>query len=312
MARKLPPLHLLQLFEAAGRNLSFKKASEELFLTPSAISHQIKALEENLGMVLFKRLTRGVQLTPAGKHYLGVAQKVFQALDKGTTSLKQQFLSQSLRITTFTTLTNNIIIPSLSLFQKEYPEFVLDIDTNSQLVDLRYDDFDLALRLGDGNWPDFITEKIFDLQVTPLCSPAFAEKHQLKEISQITSVPLIYMSNMPNSWADWAEKFGISKIVSTSNLNLGSYDATIQAAHQGLGLVLGGIPLENFALKSGQLVRPFAEHGHFSHACYAVYRKQDKDRRDINAFLDWLKNLMKQNLEDQSVEDHSHCDVDLE
>jgi len=142
MARKLPPLHLLQLFEAAGRNLSFKKAAEELFLTPSAISHQIKALEENLGIELFIRLTRGVQLTPAGKQYLGVVQKVFQTLDKGTTSLKQQFSSGSLRITTFTAMTNNIIIPNLSLFQTEYPEFVLDIDTKSQVVDLRYDDFD--------------------------------------------------------------------------------------------------------------------------------------------------------------------------
>jgi len=305
MARKLPPLHLLQLFEAAGRNLSFKKAAEELFLTPSAISHQIKALEENLGIELFIRLTRGVQLTPAGKQYLGVVQKVFQTLDKGTTSLKQQFSSTSLRITTFTTMTNNVIIPNLSLFQTEYPEFVLDIDTKSQVVDLRYDDFDLALRLGDGNWPEFITEKIFDLQVTPLCSPAFAEKHQLNKISQITSTPLIHISNMPTNWQKWATRFGISNIESSSNLNLGSYDAAIQAAHQGLGLALGGLPLENFALDSGQLVRPFEEHSHFSHACYAVYRKQDKDRKDINAFLGWFRTLIQQN-----VDEHTNCDAD--
>ncbi|MCP4270949.1 MAG: LysR family transcriptional regulator [Gammaproteobacteria bacterium] len=305
MARKLPPLHLLQLFEAAGRNLSFKKASEELFLTPSAISHQIKALEENLGIELFKRLTRGVQLTPAGKQYLGVVQKVFQTLDKGTTTLKQQFSSESLRITTFTAMTNNIIIPNLSLFQTENPEFVLDIDTKTQLMDLRYDDFDLALRLGDGNWPDFITEKLFDLQITPLCSPAFAKKHQLKDISQITSIPLIHISNMPTNWHEWATEFKISNIESSSNLSLGSYDAAIQAAHQGLGLALGGIPLENFALESGQLVRPFEEHIHFSRACYAVYRKQDKDRKDINAFLGWFKNLIE-----KKVDEHNHCDAD--
>ena len=228
-----------------------------------------------------------------------------QTLDKGTTSLKQQFSSGSLRITTFTAMTNNIIIPNLSLFQTEYPEFVLDIDTKSQLVDLRYDDFDLALRLGDGNWPDFITEKIFDLQVTPLCSPAFAEKHKLNKISQITSIPLIHISNMPTNWHKWATKFGISNIESSSNLNLGSYDAAIQAAHQGLGLALGGIPLENFALDSGQLIRPFEEHSHFSHACYAVYRKQDKDRKDINAFLGWFRTLIEQN-----VDKHNHCDVE--
>ena len=100
MARKLPPLHLLQLFEAAGRHLSFKKAAEELYLTPSAISHQIKALEEHLDITLFKRLTRGVQLTPAGVNYLEVVKDVFQRLDHGTMSLKQRFCAQSLRIST--------------------------------------------------------------------------------------------------------------------------------------------------------------------------------------------------------------------
>jgi len=309
MARKLPPLHLLQLFEAAARNLSFKKASEELFLTPSAISHQIKALEENLGIVLFKRLTRGVELTPAGKNYLVVVQKVFQVLDKGTTTLKQQFSSQSLKITTFATVARSIIIPNLHLFQAEHPEIELEIDTNTQVVDLRYDDFDLALRLGDGNWPDLVTEKIFDLQVTPLCSPEFAEKYQLKEISQIKTIPLIHISNMPSNWASWAEQFGITDIESASNFSFGSYDAAIQAAHQGLGITLGGIPLENFALDSGQLVKPFSEHSHFSHSCYGVYRKQDQERPDIIAFLEWFKQLIEHNVDEHSLEDHSDCEV---
>ena len=93
MARKLPPLHLLQLFEAAGRHLSFKKAAEELFLTPSAISHQVKALEENLGILLFTRQARGVKLTQAGTSYLAVVQDVFVKLGKGTDQVKKEYSS---------------------------------------------------------------------------------------------------------------------------------------------------------------------------------------------------------------------------
>ena len=129
MARKLPPLHLLQLFEAAGRHLSLKKAAEELFLTPSAISHQIKALEENLGIVLFTRLTRGVALTSAGANYLMVVRDVFERLDQGTKVLKQQFSSQSLRISTIPPIATNIIIPKLGLFRQPFPDFELRIDT---------------------------------------------------------------------------------------------------------------------------------------------------------------------------------------
>ena len=148
MARRLPPLHLLQLFEAAGRHSSFKKAAEELFLTPSAISHQIKSLEKNLGIVLFKRATRGVKLTSAGEKYITTVQEIFHLLDHGTTSLKQEFSAQAqstlLKISTISTIASNIIIPNLELFQQEFPAMELRRETSSERMDLRYDEFDLA------------------------------------------------------------------------------------------------------------------------------------------------------------------------
>jgi len=289
MARKLPPLHLLHLFEAAGRNVSFKKAAEELFLTPSAISHQIKSLEENLGITLFTRQARGVKLTVAGTSYLTVIQEVFQKLDQGTTGLKKQYSSQSLRIATFSTLASNIIIPRLSLFQQTFPEIELNIETSAELIDLRYDEVDIALRLGKGDWPGVISEKIFDLQVSPMCSPAFAQKHKLTSISQITRVPLIKWSNIGDAWSTWAKDVGLTELTLHSSLSLGSYDAGIQAAQQGLGLALGALPLENSALKNRQLVKPFDEQIQFEQSCYAVYLPQDKQRQDISVFLRWFK-----------------------
>jgi LysR family glycine cleavage system transcriptional activator len=300
MARRLPPLHLLQLFEAAGRNSSFKKAAEELFLTPSAISHQIKSLEKNLGIVLFKRATRGVKLTPAGEQYIATVQEMFHLLDHGTSSLKREFSTQTqssiLRISTFPTISSNIIIPNLGLFQQKFPSVELIIETSMELIDLRYDDFDLALRLGDGNYPGVISEKLFDLEVTPLCSPQFANKHNLTSVEQSLSVPLIQHANMKNSWSQWFDAVGIDYVESKSSLSLGSYDAVIQAAQQGLGLVLGAIPLENMALKNGLLVQPFNEKFHFTPKCYAVYHPRDKERNDISSFINWFKQLVDTNM----------------
>jgi LysR family glycine cleavage system transcriptional activator len=289
MARKLPPLHLLYLFEAAARNLSFKKAAEELFLTPSAISHQIKALEENLGIALFTRLARGVKLTVAGTSYLAVVQEVFQKLEQGTLQLKKQYFSQSLRIATFPTIASNIVIPRLSLFQQDFPEIELNIETSTDLVDLRYEEFDIALRLGKGDWPGVTSEKIFDLQVSPMCSPAFAKRHKLSSVSQIPHVPLIKLSNMEDAWSTWAKNIGLTGLELHSSLSLGSYDAVIQAAQQGLGLALGALPLENSALSNAQLVKPFKEQIQFEQSCYAVYLPQNKQRQDISVFLRWFK-----------------------
>ena len=300
MARKLPPLHLLQLFEAAGRHSSFKKAAEELYLTPSAISHQIKSLEQNLGISLFKRLTRGVKLTTAGEQYIATVQQIFHLLDHDTTLLKQEFSAQAqstlLRISTFPTIASNIIIPNLELFQQKHPLIELRIETSNELVDLRYDDFDLALRLGDGNYPEVISEKIFDLQVTPLCSPEFAKQHNLSNVKQILSVPLIQHANMKDSWSQWGNIVGITNIESKPKLSIGSYDGVIQAAQQGLGLALGAIPLENLALKNGSLIQPFKEKNQFKPACYVIYHPRDKKRKDIHSFIGWFKQLIETNL----------------
>lgn len=297
MARKLPPLHLLQLFEAAGRHLSFKKAAEELFLTPSAISHQIKSLEEHLSLTLFKRVTRGVRLTPAGEKYIVAVQEIFHLLDASTTSLKQEFSPQAqstlLRISTISTIASNIIIPNLVAFQQKFPSIELRIETSMDLIDLRYDDFDLAIRLGDGKYSGVISEKIFDLQVTPLCSPKFAEKHNLSSVEQILSVPLIQHANMKGSWSQWGKSVGVANVESKSGLNIGSYDGVMQAAQQGLGLALGAVPLENLALKQGLLVQPFKEKNRFSPTCYAVYHPRDKQRDDIHAFIGWFKTLVE-------------------
>jgi LysR family glycine cleavage system transcriptional activator len=289
MHSKLPPLHLLQLFEAAGRNLSFKKAADELFLTPSAISHQIKSLEQHLGLSLFTRQVRGVKLTEAGTEYLHIVQQALQGLEAGTQQLKHQFTQHKLKISTIASIANNILIPKLADFQARFPDIELSIETDTEVIDLRYEDVDIGIRLGQGNWPGVVSEKIFDLYVSPLCSPAFAERHQLKRVEQLLDVPLIQISVMEQGWTQWLATFGLDSNHLHSALSLGSYDAAILAAQQGLGMALGAIPLENGTLKSGKLVRPFKEQMRFDQSCYAVFTEKNQHRRELSVFLDWLR-----------------------
>ncbi|MGJ8693318.1 MAG: LysR substrate-binding domain-containing protein [Thalassotalea sp.] len=296
MARKLPPLHLLSIFEAAARLESFKAASEVLYLSPSAVSHQIKALEAYFGFPLFIRKNRRVTLNSAGKLLFGYTQQSMKILDQGTQATIRKFSAPSLKISTFPTMAANVIIPQLGLFQTAHPDIDIRIETGLNLTDFNHDDIDLALRLGQGQWPDVGKTKLLDIRIAALCSPSFAEKHQLNHISKINDVPLIDLSNMDHIWKTWSQELGLAKINSEHKLTFNSYESAIQAACQGLGLVLAMLPIERSLIEKELLIQPFAETINFHHALYAVYRHEDKNRHEIQCFLDWL--LLSPNLAD--------------
>jgi LysR family glycine cleavage system transcriptional activator len=288
MAKNLPALHLFSIFEASARLQSFKLASEELFITPSAVSHQIKALEHAIGLTLFIRKGRGVNLNAAGKMYLDYVQKSLQILEEGTKKLKNRFASPTLKISSFPTMATNVIIPELGMFQNAHPEIDIRIETGLNVADLRYDDFDLAIRIGVGDWPNVKIRKLLDLQIAAVCSPAFADKYQLTQFEQVNDVPLIDLANMDNIWQTWAKVAHVDNINIKHSLTLSNYDATLHAAEQGLGLALALMPIENSLLARKVLVNPFNRTVPFGQSLYAVYREDDKDRHDIQCFLDWL------------------------
>ncbi len=288
MTKKLPPLHLLNIFEAAARLESFKLASNELFITPSAVSHQIKSLEAIVGFPLFARKSRGVALNNAGKMYLGYVQQSFELLDKGTKAIERKFAKPNLKISTFSTMATNVILPQLGLFQNAHPEIDIRIETGINTTDFRYDDFDLAIRIGYGDWPDVATRKLFDIEIEALCSPEFAKKYQLSSMEQINQVPLIDLTSMDNIWLMWANATGITPSNFNHNLTFNNYEASLGAAEQGLGLCLALMPIENSLITRKLLINPFGIKISFGRALYAVYRKEDEQRHDIQCFLDWL------------------------
>jgi LysR family glycine cleavage system transcriptional activator len=288
MARKLPPLHLLNIFEVSARLESFKLASEELFITPSAISHQIKSLEKFVGFDLFHRKSRGVALNPAGKVYLHYIQQSLTLLEKGTNIVINKFSSPALKISTFPTMASNVIIPQLSHFQNKHPDIDIRIETGMKLADLRYDDFDIAIRVGSGDWPGVVATKLLDLKVAAVCSPSLVEKYKISSLSQLNTLPLIALSDMDNAWQEWGEALNITNINLDHKLTFSHYDAALQAAQQGLGLALALTPIENPLFGRNLLVNPFGQEAPYSRSVYAVYRAEDKDRHDIQCFINWL------------------------
>jgi len=288
MSKKLPPLHLFSIFEASARLESFKLASEELFITPSAVSHQIKALEDFLGFDLFIRKGRGVSLNAAGKMYLHYVQQSLSSLEQGTKKVSNKFSSPALKISTFPTMASNVIIPQLSLFQQAHPEVDIRIETGMDVADLRYEDFDLAIRVGQGNWPHVTAKKLLDISVVAVCSPEFAQKHKLTSAHQINQVPLIDLSNMDNIWQTWANAVGVEEVNFSHKLTFSNYDASLQAAGQGLGLALALLPIENALLERKVLINPFKIITPYTQSLYAVYRNEDRERHDIQCFLNWL------------------------
>jgi len=288
MSNKLPALHLFGIFEAAARHENFKQAANELCITPSAVSHQIKALEAFLGFELFQRKSRGVVLNAAGKVYFHYVQQGINQFEQGTKIVSNKFSSPSLKIATFPTMASNVIIPQLSDFQQKHADIDIRIETGMNLTDLRYDDCDLAIRMGRGDWPGVSVKKLLDLTIHAVCSPKFAEKHQLTSPEQISKIPLIDLANMNNVWRTWAQAMQLPEIEYQHKLTFSNYDASLQAAEQGLGLALAVMPIEYALVERNLLVLPFDKATPFQQSLYAVYREEDQDRHDIHCFLDWL------------------------
>jgi len=289
MVLNIPPVHLLTIFESAARLESFKLASEELFITPSAISHQIKALEAHLGFELFQRKSRGVAINSAGKMYLHFIQQGLNAFEQGTKKVKHRYSSPSLKISCFTTLASNIIIPQIGAFQAAHPNIEIRIETGNQVADLRYDDIDLAIRIGAGEWPNVVATKITNIKVAVVASKTFLEKYDVNEFNDVNHAPLIDITMMDDIWKQWAQSVQLEKLTAKRSITFSDYDSSISAAIQGVGLALAMFPIEKTHEEHGLLIRPFNENITYPESVYAVYRKEDENRHDIQCFLSWLK-----------------------
>jgi len=192
--RRLPPLNSLRAFEAAGRHLSFSKAADELCVTPAAISQQIKIMEDYFGEPLFIRITRGLKLSEPGAQLLPYVSDAMDQMSLGVQLSMRKNERSVLTVSLTRTFGSKWLVPRLGSFYAEHPTIDIRLDGNNSLADFEKDDVDLAIRYGDGNYRDLISEKLLDNHIFPVCSPALLKgADALRSLNDLQNHTLLHM-----------------------------------------------------------------------------------------------------------------------
>jgi LysR family transcriptional regulator, glycine cleavage system transcriptional activator len=295
----MPSLDLLQGFEAAARHLSFTKAGEELYLTQSAVSRQIKELEDQLGVELFHRRHRALALTEAGQQFYAATAQVLTTMRTATSRLRAHAGRKTLSVTTTNSFAALWLIPRLAGFTRTHPDVEVKITADTRVQDLERDGLDIAIRHGPASLAGPNAERLFGERVYPVCSPKLLKKLPLKEPSDLKHHCLLQYSD-PDSrhpwlnWKTWLEVARIPDLRPASTLSFSGYDQIIPAAVAGHGVALGRIPLLKDLLAARELVAPFKNSvADPARAYFAIVSKDAAGRPEAVDFVEWLKEEAK-------------------
>ena len=294
MPRKLPPLNGLRAFEAAGRLLSFARAADELNVTPAAISHQVKALEEYLGVALFRRLHRGLLLTDAGQACLPGLSESFDGLAAAVGRLRQLEARGGLTVSAPPGFAAKWLVIRLERFRDICPDIDVRISASMHLVDFTREDVDIAVRYGAGNYPGLRVEWLLSEEMYPVCSPALLSGPKpLKTPDDLRHHTLVHDESptadvaIPD-WRMWLHAAGIRDIDTTRSLRLNPTSMAIQATIDGLGVALGRSVLVENDIAAGRLVRPFEMTSPLDFHYYIVATEAAWDLPKVKAFREFL------------------------
>jgi LysR family glycine cleavage system transcriptional activator len=286
MARRLPPLNALRAFEAAARLLSFTKAAEELNITPSAISHQIRGLEAYLGLRLFRRSARALMLTDEGQAYLPALRDAFDGIHAATARLAARQAAGALTVSLLSSFAVRWLIPRLPRFQARHPAIEVRLSTTVRVVDFRREDVDCAIRHGSGHWAGLSAELLLKEELFPVCSPALAAGLRApRDLARQTRFQVIAR---PDDWRIWLTAIGITDIDPESGPQFETSDMALRAAAEGLGVAIGSSALAADDLGKGRLIAPFDFRLASASGYYFVVPEDRREQPKIAAFRDWL------------------------
>jgi LysR family glycine cleavage system transcriptional activator len=292
MRRPLPPLNALRAFEATARHLSFSKAAEELHVTPAALSHQIRGLEDMLGLKLFHRRARAIELTePARTIYPGI-RTGFEAIREAVDRLDPGRQDRLLVVSSTPGLTAKWLVPRLYRFLALHPEIETRISASIAYANFTTDGVDVGVRLSSGVHPDLYVEKLSDEWLLPLCSPRLLEGDKPlgtpQDLARFTLIQVDLPGVVP-TWADWLGMAGVTGIDATRGLRLNVADHALDAASEGVGVVLAYKVVASRDIALGRLVSPFGpEIPVPGRAYYFACAKGQEKRAPIKAFRDWV------------------------
>jgi LysR family glycine cleavage system transcriptional activator len=302
---RLPPLNALRAFEAAARHLSFKNAARELHVTPGAVSHQVKLLEASLGLPLFRRLTRALELTPEGQALLPKVQEGLRNLAEAVERVRSRGEARTLTVMAPPNFATRWLVPRLAGFTDSHPGLDLHVASRLAMIDGRAEDetspspessevAPLAMvRFGDGRYPGARVDEVFSAVYVPVCSPRLLRgARALKKPADLRNHTLLHdetglEEGARPSWTAWLDSVGVQDIDGTRGTHFSDASLSLEAAIEGMGVALAMKPLVRSEIEAGRLVVPFDIP---SPATYSYYLVTPESSRNgvVGAFRDWL------------------------
>ncbi|WP_028138647.1 transcriptional regulator GcvA [Bradyrhizobium japonicum] len=291
MTARLPSLNGLRAFEAAARHLSFTLAASELNVTQTAISHQIRRLEEELGIRLFIRQNRALALTPEARDYLPGVRAAFNDLRLATDRLLRKDDDKVLTVSTLASLAAKWLLPRLSDFQEQHPGLDVRITTSTSLVDFQRDNVDAAIRYGRGQWPGLRADWLMADELFPVCSPSLLRGDKpLRRPEDLRNHALLHTSNAnSDDWRLWLTAAGLpADIARHPGITFDMIFMTIQAAIDGIGVAMGRTSYVQDDIAKGRLVVPFKIALPADAGFYLVAPEGRREAPKLTAFRQWL------------------------
>lgn len=297
--KRLPPLNAIKAFEAAAKTGSLSSAGQSLFVSPAAVSQQVKLLEDHLNVQLFNRTRRGVELTEAGQLYLTYVHESFEKLRIGQQKVEQLCNRNALIVTAIPSFASKWLMPKMFKWMEINPELEMRIEASNTPVNFNTSNSDFSICFGDKGYPGLRKKEMFRDTISPVCSPEIAQLYNGDLEQLLQSQPLIHIDwgdenvHLPG-WDDWLQHAGMQNIVSSKNLQLNYSSMAIEASVQSKGIMLGQATMVQEELQAGKLVRLSDIYLPLNKSYYLVYPKRTLLKPMAAEFLNWLNNECEQ------------------
>lgn len=288
MNNRIPPLNPLRTFEAAARLSSLTQAAQELNVSQVAVSRQVKVLEEYLGVVLFKRLHRGIELTDEGRQLFEGVTRAFHEIGTAARRVSRRGRRDILAVQSYTTFSQRWLIPRLTQFHEAFPRIEVRLSSSIAPVDFETQNLDAAIRAGKGHWPELHSEKLADVELIPICSPAFQGIHKLATPDDLSRVRLLHSMARPTDWAAWLKRVGAT-VDPNPGIRFESSALAYEAASLDMGVAIATKVLVKRHLQAGSLVAPFEMTCYSGEGYYLTWPKNVAPSLPLQKFLAWMR-----------------------
>lgn len=285
---RMPSLKALRAFTIAGRHQSFKHAADELCLSASAVSNQVRNLEAFFGFELFRRGTRSLSFTAAGRRYFEFLDGMFARLEMETHQLLLEYGRRMARLCVPPFFADELLLPRLDALHDLLPSTDVRVTTQTSLMKDHPAEADLSILLGDGEWDGLVTHRLFTRRLVVAAAPSLLRGFDRSSFEGLDDQTLIVHENRPNAWANWAKAQGIEVPRAAKVLRFDSMSTVVQATARGLGFAIVSWPLAENWFRSGALERVYETEWVTDEHFHLAYRAEDGERPEVRKIIDWL------------------------